>query len=123
MAYEMVADERYKLVKLLPHELITKEEMWKAREDVGKMLKSLGYKRVLLDMGKYHMDMPVIDRYDCWTTLSKSFPLGTKIAMLTDSSHPEHETHKFMETVLNNHSFQSKVFTDEKEALSWLCGK
>jgi hypothetical protein len=123
MSYELIADERHKLVKLLPHGMITKEEMWKAREDVAERLNSLGYKLVLLDMREYTMNMPVIERYECWTTLSKSFPLGTRIALLTKSSHPQHETHIFMETTLTNHSFQSNLFTNEKDAFAWLGGK
>lgn len=119
MSYELVADERLGLIMLFPHGKITIEEMWKAREDVAERLKNFGYNRVLLDMRDYTMDMAVIERYECWTTLSKSFPLGTRIALLADQKHPEHETHKFMETSLHNHSFIPMLFTSKDEALGW----
>ena len=109
-------NEKLKFVTIFSYGKVTNDDISESIDTVAKLFHEGKINKVLVDTTKQVSVPDVVGFYD----LSKKFPYGLKIALLTTKEQLSFEGLKFFETTSFNKGKDLKIFNLIEEAKNWL---
>ncbi len=87
-------------------------------EEVGRLCRETGCRRILADARKHVGGIGVLDLHEIGEMIAREIPRGYRVAVVVSEGRLEMD--RFLETVALNRGVLFKLFTRTDEAESWL---
>jgi hypothetical protein len=120
MKFEISISKRNTYLNIRIKEVVTAELLKDFIEETAKESKKSGINKFLFDLRLSPNQTSLGIHYDFVYDKSKElgFSPSSKHALLTNLENMD--AYRFVETILLNAGYQSKIFTDKKEAIEWI---
>lgn len=118
MSYTLELSETGAFISLLLKEGATQADHCESGSALLTKVNESGCKYILIDARLSPMNLNITDQFSFSVFLTKTLPLGTKMAVIQPVD--KFEESKFPETVAVNRGLMIKMFRNEKEATLWL---
>jgi hypothetical protein len=120
MKFEISISERKTYLNIRVKEVVTSDLFKEFIEKTANNSNKSGINKFLFDLRQAPNQTSPIVYYDFVYDKSRKlgFKLGSKHALLT--SLENRGDYHFVETILLNAGYQSKIFTNEKDAIEWI---
>jgi len=120
MKFEISISKRKTYLTIRVKEAVTPELLKEFMEKTGNNSNKNGIDKFLFDLRQAPNQTSSIVQYDfVYDKFRKlGFKRGSKHALLV--SLENRNDYRFVETILLNAGYQSKLFTDEKDAIEWI---
>jgi hypothetical protein len=87
-------------------------------EEVGRLCRETGCRRILADARKHAGGIGVLDMHEIGEMISREIPRGYRVAVVVSEGRLEMD--RFLETVALNRGVLFRLFTRTDEAEAWL---
>ena len=120
MNFDILISKNKTYLNIHVNEAVTLELLEKFIIETAKQANAGGFNKFLFDLRQAPNQASNFDHYDFVYDRSKKlgFRLGSKHALLV--SLEDVNDYRFVETILLNAGYKSKMFTDEKVAIEWV---
>ena len=120
MKFEISISERKTYLNIRVKEVVTTELLKDFIEKTAERSNKSGINKFLFDLRQAPNQTSLVVHYDFVYDKSRGlgFKPGSKHALLVSSENMY--DYSFVETILLNTGYQSKMFTDEKDAIEWV---
>jgi hypothetical protein len=120
MKFEISISKKNTYLNISVKEVVTAELLKGFIEETAKESKKSGINKFLFDLRQAPNQTSLGTHYDFVYDKSQKlgFSPGSKHALLTNLENMD--AYRFVETILLNAGYQSKIFTDKKEAIEWI---
>ena len=120
MKYEICPSDHNTYLYVHVNESVTRDLLKDFIGETAKKAKEAGIYRFLFDLRRAHNRTSLFTHYDLVYNQSKAlgFKPDSKHALVV--SQMDWNDYSFVETILYNAGYRSKIFTDELPAIEWL---
>jgi len=101
-------------------DVVDREELEKAREELVRTANQDEIQHVLVDLRHTYLALSSYDQVEFSGSNHKHLPFGTDLAILIDADDPDIQEYETIETAGMDRGLDLLVFTDQKEAEKWL---